>query len=186
MCGTSPSSSSKNVGFRYEFTLRIGPDLPILAGHSYAMLLVARSIQGIGSSTIFVCGLDILTKKYLNEKERGQAVGIVYSGVVLGTLVGPWYAGLLYDFANYLAIFLILTGLLVCNGLLHLSIMSFKIKFMEAKIIGPSLITLVMDPYILIATGAFFIDNIRYALIQAILPTWMSVTMKSSAWMQGS
>ncbi len=51
---------------------------------------------------------------------------------------------------------------------------------------GPSLKTLIKDPYILAAAGAITIGNMGIAMMEPSLPIWMITTMKSENWQLGA
>uniref|UniRef100_UPI003AAD1EF7 synaptic vesicular amine transporter-like n=1 Tax=Centroberyx gerrardi TaxID=166262 RepID=UPI003AAD1EF7 len=82
-------------------TNRIGYHIPMFAGFciiflattlfafssSYGLLLLARSLQGVGGSCLSVAGLGMLANMYTDDKERGRAMGIAFSGLALGLWV---------------------------------------------------------------------------------------------------
>lgn len=49
-----------------------------------------------------------------------------------------------------------------------------------------SLLTLISDPYILIAAGAITFANLGIAILEPSLPLWMMDTMSSTNWEQGA
>ncbi|XP_048685567.2 chromaffin granule amine transporter isoform X2 [Caretta caretta] len=81
-------------------TNRIGYHIPMFAGFiimflstvmfafsgTYTLLLVARALQGIGSSFSSVAGLGMLASVYTDDYERGNAMGIALGGLALGVL----------------------------------------------------------------------------------------------------
>ncbi|XP_013371300.1 PREDICTED: synaptic vesicular amine transporter isoform X2 [Chinchilla lanigera] len=81
-------------------TNRIGYPIPMFAGFcimfistvmfafssSYAFLLIARSLQGIGSSCSSVAGMGMLASVYTDDEERGNAMGIALGGLAMGVL----------------------------------------------------------------------------------------------------
>lgn len=50
---------------------------------------------------------------------------------------------------------------------------------------GASLLTLIKDPYILVAAGALTFANAGIAILEPSLPLWMMDTMNASNWEQG-
>ncbi|XP_018108985.1 chromaffin granule amine transporter isoform X2 [Xenopus laevis] len=82
------------------FTNRVGYGLPMFLGFvimlisiftfafggSYIFLLLARMLQGIGSSFIVVAGLGMVASIYTDDFQRGKAMGIALGGVVLGVV----------------------------------------------------------------------------------------------------
>ena len=83
-------------------------------GRNYAVLFIARALQGIGSScssvsglylhsyygyyhcsvcinmicTTISLGMGMLAASYPNDEERGNAMGIALGGLALGVLIG--------------------------------------------------------------------------------------------------
>uniref|UniRef100_A0A8C4F0X2 Solute carrier family 18 member 2 n=1 Tax=Dicentrarchus labrax TaxID=13489 RepID=A0A8C4F0X2_DICLA len=172
-------------------TNRIGYQLPIFAGFcimflstimfafssSYALLFLARSLQGVGSSCSSVAGMGMLASVYTDDEERGHAIGIALGGLALGVLVGPPFGSVMYDFVGKTAPFLIL-AFLACWFLLLCLCPSQSQK-------GTPLLTLMKDPYILIAAGAICFGNMAIAMLEPTLPIWMMETMCARKWQLG-
>ncbi|KAF7667846.1 hypothetical protein LDENG_00040880 [Lucifuga dentata] len=179
-------------------TNRIGYQLPIFTGFcimfistimfafssSYALLFLARSLQGVGSSCSSVAGMGLLASVYTDDEERGQAIGIALGGLALGVLVGPPFGSVLYDFVGKTAPFLILAFLAVFDGALQLFVLQ-PTKMEPESQKGTSLLTLIKDPYILIAAGAICFGNMAIAMLEPTLPIWMMETMCARKWQLG-
>uniref|UniRef100_A0A8C9ZMP8 Solute carrier family 18 member 2 n=1 Tax=Sander lucioperca TaxID=283035 RepID=A0A8C9ZMP8_SANLU len=179
-------------------TNRIGYQLPLFAGFcimflstimfafssSYALLFVARSLQGVGSSCSSVAGMGMLASVYTDDEERGHAIGIALGGLALGVLVGPPFGSVMYEFVGKTAPFLILAFLALFDGALQLVVLQpTKVEPESQK--GTPLLTLMKDPYILIAAGAICFGNMAIAMMEPTLPIWMMETMCSSKWQLG-
>uniref|UniRef100_A0A3Q3WKH8 Major facilitator superfamily (MFS) profile domain-containing protein n=1 Tax=Mola mola TaxID=94237 RepID=A0A3Q3WKH8_MOLML len=170
-------------------TNRIGYQLPIFAGFcimfistivfafssSYALLFVARSLQGVGSSCSSVAGMGMVASVYTDDEERGHAIGIALGGLALGVLVGPPFGSVMYEFAGKTAPFLVLASV----ALILLCICSSQSQK------GTPLLTLMRDPYILIAAGCICFGNMAIAMMEPTLPIWMMETMCSKKWQLG-
>ncbi|TNN47007.1 Synaptic vesicular amine transporter [Liparis tanakae] len=148
-------------------TNRIGYHIPIFAGFcimffstimfafssSYALLFVARSMQGVGSSCSSVA-------------------------------VGPPFGSVMYEFVGKTAPFLILAFLALFDGALQLLVFKpNKIEPESQK--GTPLLTLMKDPYILVAAGAICFGNMAIAMMEPTLTIWMMQTMCASEWQLG-
>uniref|UniRef100_A0A671UU61 Solute carrier family 18 member 2 n=1 Tax=Sparus aurata TaxID=8175 RepID=A0A671UU61_SPAAU len=171
-------------------TNRIGYQLPIFAGFcimfistimfafssSYALLFVARSLQGVGSSCSSVAGMGMLASVYTDDEERGQAIGIALGGLALGVLVGPPFGSVMYEFVGKTAPFLILA---------FLAFILLLCLFPSQSQKGTPLLTLMKDPYILIAAGAICFGNMAIAMMEPTLPIWMMETMCARKWQLG-
>ncbi|XP_039381713.1 chromaffin granule amine transporter [Mauremys reevesii] len=179
-------------------TNRIGYHIPMFAGFiimflstvmfafsgTYTLLLVARALQGIGSSFSSVAGLGMLASVYTDDYERGNAMGIALGGLALGVLVGAPFGSVMYEFVGKSAPFLILAFLALLDGALQLCILQpSKISPESTK--GTPVFTLLRDPYILVAAGALCFANMGVAMLEPTLPIWMMQTMCSPKWQLG-
>ncbi|KAJ4441623.1 hypothetical protein ANN_11479, partial [Periplaneta americana] len=152
-------------------------------GRSYAVLFLARALQGIGSSCSSVSGMGMLAERYPDDKERGNAMGIALGGLALGVLIGPPFGGVMYEFVGKSAPFLVLSALALGDGLLQLLMLQPGVVRQESD--PPSLKALVMDPYIIVAAGAITFANMGIAMLEPSLPIWMMDTMNADRWEQG-
>uniref|UniRef100_A0A8C9B859 Solute carrier family 18 member A1 n=1 Tax=Phocoena sinus TaxID=42100 RepID=A0A8C9B859_PHOSS len=159
-------------------TNRIGYHIPMFAGFvimftstvmfafsgTYTLLFVARTLQGIGSSFSSVAGLGMLASVYTDDCERGQAMGIALGGLALGVLAGAPFGSVTYVFWGKIVPFLILASLALLDGALQLCILQpSKVSPESAK--GTPLLTLVRDPFILVAAGlAFLPASVSYLI----------------------
>ncbi|RMC11343.1 hypothetical protein DUI87_11462 [Hirundo rustica rustica] len=111
-------------------TNRIGYQIPLFAGFcimfvstimfafsgSYALLFIARSLQGVGSSCSSVAGMGLLATVYMDDEERGNAMGIALGGLAMGVLVGPPFGSVMYEFVGKSSPFLVLAALALFDG----------------------------------------------------------------------
>lgn len=72
--------------------------------HSFAFLIFARVVQGIGSAATMANSQGIVTET-VSPQERGKALGIVGTAVALGSLVGPGLGGLIVGVSSWEYIF---------------------------------------------------------------------------------
>ncbi|KAM3837962.1 synaptic vesicular amine transporter-like, partial [Diretmus argenteus] len=179
-------------------TNRIGYQLPIFIGFcimflstimfafssSYTLLFLARSLQGVGSSCSSVAGMGMLASVYTDDEERGHAISIALGGLAMGVLVGPPFGSVMYEFVGKTAPFLILAFLAMFDGALQLIVLQpTKVEPESQK--GTPLLTLMKDPYILIAAGAICFGNMAIAMMEPTLPLWMMETMCARKWQLG-
>ncbi|XP_036121552.1 synaptic vesicular amine transporter [Molossus molossus] len=179
-------------------TNRIGYPIPMFAGfcimfistimfafsRSYALLLTARSLQGIGSSCSSVAGMGMLASVYTDDEERGNAMGVALGGLAMGVLVGPPFGSVLYEFVGKTAPFLVLAALVLLDGAIQLCVLQPSRVQPESQK-GTPLTTLLRDPYILIAAGSICFANMAIAMLEPALPIWMMETMCSQKWQLG-
>ncbi|XP_007424088.1 synaptic vesicular amine transporter [Python bivittatus] len=179
-------------------TNRIGYQIPMFAGfcimfvstimfafsESYKLLVIARALQGVGSSCSSVAGMGMLASVYTDDEERGNAMGFALGGLAMGVLVGPPFGSVMYEFVGKAAPFLVLAALALFDGAIQLLVLQpSRIQPESQK--GASLLTLLRDPYILIAAGSICFANMAIAMLEPALPIWMMETMCSSKWQLG-
>ncbi|NXK83375.1 VMAT1 protein, partial [Amazona guildingii] len=179
-------------------TNRIGYHIPMFIGFvtmflstvmfafsgTYTLLLIARALQGIGSSFSSVAGLGMLASVYTDDFERGNAMGIALGGLALGVLIGAPFGSVMYEFVGKSSPFLVLAFLALLDGALQLcTLQPSKISPESTK--GTPVLTLLRDPYILIAAGALCFSNMGVAMLEPTLPIWMMQTMCSPKWQLG-
>ncbi|OCT90127.1 chromaffin granule amine transporter isoform X1 [Xenopus laevis] len=179
------------------FTNRVGYGLPMFLGFvimlisiftfafggSYIFLLLARMLQGIGSSFIVVAGLGMVASIYTDDFQRGKAMGIALGGVVLGVVAGPPLGSAMYEFVGKASPFLLIAALALLDGALQLFILTPKIS--PSAIAPPSFFSLLKDPYILVAAGSLCITSMGIGMLEPTLPIWMLGSMCSPDWQIG-
>ena len=69
-------------------------------------------------------------------------------------------------------------------AVLQLLVLQPKVSKEEQE--GASLLTLIKDPYILVAAAAITFANAGIAILEPALPLWMMDTMNASNWEQGA
>merc|ERR1712142_50371 len=116
---------------------RIGYDMPMMIGliviflstavfafgESYAVLFMARSLQGLGSAFADTSGLAMIADRYTEESERSRALGIALAFISFGCLVAPPFGGILYELAGKIVPFLFLATVSLIDGFLLLLVM---------------------------------------------------------------
>lgn len=71
---------------------------------SYAMLIIGRVVEGIGSAATMANSQGLIVQVF-PVQERGKALGLSGSTVALGTMVGPSLGGFIVSFFNWNYIF---------------------------------------------------------------------------------
>ncbi|KAM4749114.1 chromaffin granule amine transporter-like [Rhinophrynus dorsalis] len=176
-------------------TNRVGYDAPLFCGFiilfistsvfafagSYWLLIVARALQGIGSSFTTVAGMGMLAHVYTDNYERGKAMGIAMSGLGIGLLVGPPFGSVMYEFLGKSSPFMVLAALALLDGAIQLCILK-PTTLKPENVPAPPYRTLLSDPYILVALGGMCLLNVTYGMLEPTLPIWMMETMCSPSW----
>uniref|UniRef100_G1MSB7 Solute carrier family 18 member A1 n=1 Tax=Meleagris gallopavo TaxID=9103 RepID=G1MSB7_MELGA len=179
-------------------TNRIGYHIPMFIGFvimflstlmfafsgTYTLLFIARALQGVGSSFSSVAGLGMLASIYTDDFERGNAMGIALGGLALGVLIGAPFGSVMYEFVGKASPFLVLAFLALLDGGLQLCILQPS-KVSPESTRGTPVLTLLRDPYVLVAAGALCFSNMGVAMLEPTLPIWMMQTMCSPKWQLG-
>ncbi|KAK3090761.1 hypothetical protein FSP39_014410 [Pinctada imbricata] len=156
-------------------------------GESYAILFVARSLQGVGSAFADTAGLAMIADRYREDAERTKALGIAQAFISFGCLVAPPFGGVLYQFAGKVVPFLFLSSMCFIDGVLLLFVTKpvrkeRELMPKEDRPKGTPIYRLLMDPYILIAAGALAMSNVSLAFLEPTIALWMEGTMDASEW----
>jgi MFS transporter, DHA2 family, multidrug resistance protein len=71
--------------------------LSVVAAYSQTpeTLIVARALLGIAGATLMPSTLALITNMFRDEHQRGMAIGILYSCLMVGSALGPVIGGLL-------------------------------------------------------------------------------------------
>ncbi|XP_070545344.1 vesicular acetylcholine transporter-like [Ptychodera flava] len=178
---------------------RIGYDIPMLIGlalmfvatavfafgETYAVLFVARSLQGVGSAFADTSGLAMVADNFQEEGERSKALGIALAFISFGCLVAPPFGGILYQFAGKQVPFLILATISLCDGLLLMFVIKPYSEKRWQMPKGTPIYKLMIDPYIATCAGALAMANVSLAFIEPTIAVWMRDTMNARSWQQG-
>ncbi|KAJ7480161.1 MFS general substrate transporter [Mycena galericulata] len=76
--------------------LLIGSQIMLMEAPNYAVMCVARVLQGFGSTMVWVVGLALLCDS-TPEQYIGKQLGFAMSGLMIGFLAGPPVGGALYS-----------------------------------------------------------------------------------------
>nr|XP_025040281.1 synaptic vesicular amine transporter isoform X2 [Pelodiscus sinensis] len=148
-------------------TNRIGYQIPMFAG--FCIMFVSTIVFAFsGSYTLLFIARSL------------QGVGSSCSSVA----VGPPFGSVMYEFVGKTAPFLVLAALALLDGAIQLFILQPSRAQPESQK-GTPLLTLLRDPYILIAAGSICFANMAIAMLEPALPIWMMETMCSRKWQLG-
>lgn len=92
----------------FKFGISVFTIGSLLCGTSLnlTMLIISRIIQAIGAAAAMSTNQGIITEAF-PENERGRALGMLGTGVALGTMVGPTLGGFIVSVSHWHYIFLI-------------------------------------------------------------------------------
>jgi MFS family permease len=97
---------------------------------STALLLVARTVQGVGGAMIFGTGIAILTSVH-PARSRGHALGLNTAAVYTGLSLGPVLGGFLVHAWGWRAVFLVTIP--IAGAALGLALFRLKGEWAEAR-----------------------------------------------------
>lgn len=110
----NPCVGKATVTFGYDLPFLIGTAFLLLSSliftlvTSFHWLFVARSLQGIASSSIAVAGMGMIANLFEVDQERSKAMGLVLGGIASGVLIGYPLGGILFDFVGETAPFIMM------------------------------------------------------------------------------
>ncbi|KAI1287358.1 Synaptic vesicular amine transporter [Halotydeus destructor] len=182
--GWLTSSIGYSIPMFTGFIIMFIATLTFAIGESMAVLLIARGLQGIGSSLTSVSGMGMLAERFPDDKERGSAMALALSGLALGVLIGPPFGGIVYETLGKAAPFIMLAFLALLDGILQLFVLQPKVVRCAHE--ATSLRDLASDPCIQVAAGALTVANAAIAVLEPSLPLHMIQTMDADNWQQGA
>ncbi|MGH7040773.1 MAG: MFS transporter [Acetobacteraceae bacterium] len=113
------------LGYRRVFLLGCGWSAVAFvlcaAAPSYAWLLAARGLQGIGAGLVLSCGPALITALY-PDTQRARALGLYTLGFGLGGALGPVLGGLLVARFGWSAVFWARAPIAILGGLAGLAL----------------------------------------------------------------
>ncbi|KAJ7102430.1 MFS general substrate transporter [Mycena belliarum] len=89
----------------------IGSQIMMMEAPNFAVMCVARVLQGVGSTMVWVVGLALLCESS-PEKFIGRQLGLAMSGMAIGFLAGPPIGGALYGRFGFRGPFIF--GIIIC------------------------------------------------------------------------
>ncbi|KAL4265133.1 Major Facilitator Superfamily Vesicular Transporter [Pleurotus pulmonarius] len=88
--------NSRKAPLLWGLLFLIGSQIMLMEAPNYPVMVVARILQGLSSSMVWVVGLALLCD--CTPKEViGRQLGIAMTGLSIGVILGPPLGGLLYD-----------------------------------------------------------------------------------------
>uniref|UniRef100_A0A1B0AA86 Major facilitator superfamily (MFS) profile domain-containing protein n=1 Tax=Glossina pallidipes TaxID=7398 RepID=A0A1B0AA86_GLOPL len=160
-------------------------------GATYANLLVARAVQGIGSACITVCSMSLIAQNYPEEDRRSKIMGIVLGSIALGVLMGYPFGGILYDLYGKTTPFIILSTIIfICLGMqlitMDLSTQSESLAMTDIQHSQSNWKLLLKSKMILALILAIWFSTSVMAVLEPCLPIWLMQHLKPTRWQLGT
>lgn len=89
------------------------------------VLVISRVLQGFSAAIVYTVGLALLVDTVGGEK-IGQWMGTAMSMSSFGLIIAPLFGGIVYHRAGYLAVFLMILGLIVVDIVMRLFMIEKK------------------------------------------------------------
>lgn len=175
---------------------RVGRKLPMVLGlfglfgstllfafsNDLTLLFIARALQGVSAGATWTAGLALLSDMF-PPQTRQQAIGIGISGSFAGTLLGPLFGGILYEYGGYALPFLAAAGLVLIDGAARLLLLKDPPRLPADK--QASLRSMLKNRVILLMAGVIVLVSAATALLEPVLPIYLSDTLGVSPTMIG-
>lgn len=175
---------------------RVGRKLPMVCGliglfgstllfafsSDLSMLFIARALQGISAAATWTAGLALISDLF-PPKERQMAIGIAISGSFAGTLLGPLFGGILYEYGGYILPFIAAAGLVLIDGIARLLLLKDPPRLPADQQV--SLRSMLKNRIILLMAGVIVLVAAATALLEPVLPLYLSDELGVSPTMIG-
>ncbi|KAG5669939.1 hypothetical protein PVAND_000228 [Polypedilum vanderplanki] len=193
VCGNlSKKFGYKNIIFFGTINLLLA-SLFFAMGTSFLMLLLARAIEGIGSSCINVCGMSLIASLYLEDQKRSKVMGIILGSIALGVLFGYPLGSLLYDFVSESAPFIIISAFLITDLAFQLTFFNLmrnenELNDEENRMVdgNSQWLQLLSNKMIFSITLAIFMSTAAMAILEPLLPIWLISHLRPKKWQLGT
>ncbi|XP_046994319.1 synaptic vesicular amine transporter-like [Schistocerca americana] len=152
---------------------------------NFAALMVARSLQGVASSSIGVSGLCVVAALQREDARRSRLLCSVLGSVALGVLLGYPLGGLLYAFVGKPAPFLCVSALVIVDIVLQLLYMDLRVS-PEVAVATRGVRQLLGDARITVAAGAILVSTTAMAVLEPCLPAYLIDTFQPEKWQLGT
>jgi len=143
------------------------------------IMLLARTIQGLGSAFIQTVSLGIVLDECqsLEESATENAFSTIVAANAFGAAMGPCVGGILYTLRGPTAVFLAFVVLIGVAGILC----SFFVSFPDGPLPSVSFDSLLANPAILLTSAGFFIVYACLSLLWSTFPIHLSIAFGSKA-----
>lgn len=142
----------------------------------FPLLFAARSVQGLCSGGVMTAGMALVNQVH-RESERGTAAGVVMSGMALGVLAGPIFAGVIAEFWTSWGAFLIIAALILLGAVLQTAFLMGKGGLLTPKVPepeGPSYWGVYCDPLVLTVGACTLLAMTGISLMEPLVPLYLS------------
>ncbi|XP_055381454.1 synaptic vesicular amine transporter [Condylostylus longicornis] len=156
-------------------------------GQTYTTILLARMLQGVGSSCISVCGMSLVAQLYPEEDKRSKIMGVILGSVALGVLIGYPLGGIAYDFVGKSAPFVMLCvfiAFIIALQILHMEFNKTPDIVIEAE--KPKWKFLLKNQLVMALALGILLSTSAMAILEPCLPLWLLQNLNPKKWQLGT
>ncbi len=136
---------------------------------TYALLLLARVLQGVAAAATWTAGLALLADTFPPDT-RGRAMGTAMTGTAIGMLFGPAFGGFLYEWGGYQLPFLIAAGFALLDGLARAWLIRDPPRQTGPRV---TLLMLLRDRRVLVTSGVIVVATGALTMLEPLLPLYL-------------
>lgn len=136
-------------------------------GSNFALLLIARIMQGASAAASWTCGLALVAQHF--HEKRVQMMGLAMVGSTAGSIVGPTVGSLLFELGGYLLPFQTAGCMVAIDVLLIFFLLPDK-RTEPAGTEHDELRSVFLDRSVLSAAIAVALSASAWGLIEPLLP----------------
>ncbi|XP_013415426.1 synaptic vesicular amine transporter [Lingula anatina] len=147
------------------------------------MLMLSRSLQGLGCSLTTVAGIAMLAEVYTDDNERSKAMAKAFGGYAVGVMFGFPFGSFTYQFFGKEMPFLILAFINVLDAIFRVIIVA------PEKLVQPSSLgawkdykELLTDPYLILGFGYTIMYTLGIGASLAIVSPWILEEQLARVW----
>ena len=127
ICGyLADRSTSRRLPLLIGLLALAGATLMLCFGHTIAVLVTGRLLQGISAAIVWTVGLALLVDT-VGQKEIGQVMGYVSISMSVSIFVAPLLGGVVYDRGGYFAVYYMAFALIIVDIILRTVMIEKKV-----------------------------------------------------------
>lgn len=153
-------------------------------GQSVVFLIAARAIQGIASAAAWGASLAYLADLF-PARMRGRAMGLAFTGISTGTLLGAPFGGLIFDLGGYEWPFLIAATIAAVNMIFAYLWIPETSKQSEQPAENGSMLTLFQNRSVLFVGSVILAASMTLCLLDPLLPMLLEAQFDASSLLIG-
>lgn len=127
VCGfLADRSTSRRLPLLVGLLALAGATLLLCFGHTIAVLVTGRLLQGISAAIVWTVGLALLVDT-VGQKEIGQVMGYISISMSVSILVAPLLGGVVYDRGGYFGVYYMAFALIIVDIILRTVMIEKKV-----------------------------------------------------------